>query len=244
MKKLLLLTIAILAAWSGWSQSITQGADKDYSVQMNVGETAGASYAWSVSPANGTTTDLSTVTDSVATITWDGPAGIYTVLVQVTDGNGCLGEPIIQAMEIVAPGNLFFAAALPSTQTCSELSGGIEGSVPAQSESMFSIAYDGDANLASVNLTIENPAGEFVDLTGMVLTDQSNPEITIQNLEADKEVEFAVNNNWENTGTAEVNFEIVVLGALTADNSEITANAAGDTERTITILPKPVIAFE
>jgi hypothetical protein len=234
----------MLAAWSAWSQNnITQGASKSYTIQMNVGEASGASYLWAVTPAGGTSTDLTVITGNTATILWDGVPGIYSVSVQVTDGNGCLGEPINQSMEILAPGDLVFAAAFPGTQTCSDLSGG-EGSVPAHSQSLFRVTYAGDANLTSAKITVKNPVGSFVDLNGTVLADQANPELTITNDAADKAIDFALTDSWENNTSANVQFELTLVSALTSDSSEITADTNADVTRTVTILPKPVIAFE
>jgi hypothetical protein len=244
MKKLLLIMAIIFTAWSAWSQnSITQGASKSYTVQMNVGETSGASYSWAVTPAGGTSTDLTAITGNTASILWDGLPGIYSVNVQVTDGNGCLGEPINQSMEILAPGDLIFAASLPSTQTCSDLTGG-EGSTPAHGESLFRITYAGDANLTSAKITVKNPIGSFVDLDGTVLANQANPELTITNDAADKAIDFALTDSWENSTATNVQFELTLVSALTSDSSEITADTNADVTRTVTILPKPVIAFE
>ena len=99
----------MVTAWSGWSQnSITQGASTIDTVRMNVGEESGAIYDWSVSPANGTSTDVGAITGYIGTIVWDGPVGDYTITVQVTDGNGCLSLPITKDVEILAPGDLIF----------------------------------------------------------------------------------------------------------------------------------------
>jgi len=235
--------ILINTAWSGWSQSITQGATKNYTIQMNVGQSVGATYSWAVVPASGTTTDMTSFTGNTATILWDGTVGIYSVTVQVIDGNGCLSETISQDMEILAPGDLIFAAALPNTQTCSDLTGG-EGSVPGHSQSLFRITYAGSANLTSAKVTVKNPNGDFTALDGTVLANQANPDVTIVNDAADKAIDFAVIDNWENNSSVNAQFEITLLSAITSDSSEIIANANGDITRTATVLPKPVIAFE
>lgn len=229
----------------GWSQSsITQGGTKGYKLKLNVGNATGATYQWSVSPANGTTTDLTGVSGDTATIVWDGPAGLYSLLVQVTDGNGCLSEPISQNMEILAPGDLIFAANFPGTVVCSDLAGGNEGSAPAHSTSSFRITYAGAVNLSSATITIKNPAGVFVGLDGVVLANQAAPELTIANVEADKEILFDVTDSWENTTAGNIDFEILLQSAKTTDNSDITADPVSDVTRTITVSPKPVIAFE
>lgn len=211
---------------------------------MNVGQANGATYQWSVSPATGTSTDLSTVSGDTATIVWDGPVGIYTLAVQVTDGNGCLSEPISQTVEILAPGDLIFAANYPNTVICSDLAGGTEGSSPAHSASSFRITYAGAANLQSANVTVKNPAGIYVGLDGVVLANQGAPEITIPNTQADKEIIFEVTDAWENNTSGNTSFEIKLLSAVTSDNSVITADPASDVIRTITVMSKPVIAFE
>ncbi len=241
-QKLLLICLLLLAVCSSWAQNkITQGGSKNYSITLNVGNATGATYNWEVSPAGGTSTDLSTITGNTATIVWDGSAGDYTVSVQVTDGNNCLSEPISQNMEILAPGQLIFAASAPSTTTCSDLSAG-EGSVPASSTSAFSISYDGDANLSSANITIENPDGDYIDLDGTVLADQGNPELTLTNDAADKQIDFSVTDTWENATNADVQFTVTLLSGITDDNADLTADSTDD-ERTITVRTKPVIQF-
>lgn len=244
--KKLLLTLAALAFLAGVSfgQGITQGASKTYTIKMNVGNVTGATYKWSVTPANATTTNLAAITGNQATIVWDGPVGYYSLDVQVTDGNGCLSEPISQAVEILAAGDLIFASNYPNTVVCSDLAGGSEGSVPAHSTSSFSIAYAGTANLLSANITIKNPAGEFVGLNGSVLANQAAPELTIANVQADKEILFDVTDSWENATVANVSFQIRLISAKTTDNSDITANPVSDVTRTIAVTAKPVIAFE
>jgi hypothetical protein len=238
------MAVLLTFGWSSFGQSITQGASKTYTIKMNVGNATGATYQWSVTPANGTSTNLSGVTGNSATIKWDGPVGLYSVAVQVTDGNGCLSEAINQNMEILAPGDLIFAAALPNTQTCSDLAGGTEGSVPAHSQSSFRITYAGAANLNSANITVKNPAGLYVDLSGTALANQLNPQITVPNNAPDKAIDFNVADSWENSTGANVQYELVLVSAITSDLSTIVANAASDVKRTITVLPKPVIAFE
>jgi hypothetical protein len=234
----------LLAASSAWSQnSITQGASKTYTIQMNVGNETGATYSWSVTPANGTSTNLGAITGNSVDIVWDGPLGDYTVEVQVTDGNGCLSEPISQGMTIVAPGDLVFASTFPSTETCSDLTGGVPGSNPPASESNFRITYAGQENLLSANITVQNPDGDYIELDGPVLADQNNPEITITNDAADKEIDFSLADSWENNTNANVVFELTLISAETADNLVINADPTADVERTVTVRAKPVIQF-
>ena len=209
-----------------------------------MGQPSGAVYQWSVSPATGTSTNLAAITGDTATIIWDGPVGIYSLLVQVTDGNGCLSEQISQGLEILTPGELIFSAGYTNTIVCSDLAGGNEGSVPAHTQSSFLITYTGTVNLLSANITIKNPGGNYVDLNGVVLANQGMPEITVSNAEADKDIAFSVGDSWENNSAANALFEIVIVSGRTADNTEINANPVNDVTRNITVLPKPVIEFE
>lgn len=210
---------------------------------MLTGNPGDATYAWEVTPATGTSTNLAAVTDSTATILWDGPPGVYTLFVSVIDGNGCLSEQISKQVQILTPGDLVFAAALPSTIICSDLAGGAEGSADPHSQSLFRVDYEGEGNLASATFTIQNPAGQFVDAAGNVLTDQGNPELTVDNTDGDSSVDLAVADTWENTGSTDVQFTVTLVSATTADGAEITADPETDIVRTITVLPKPVISF-
>jgi len=197
-----------------------------------------------VTPANGTSTNLASIVGNNAEIIWDGFVGLYTLSVQVVDGNGCLSEFISQEIEIVSPGDLVFASSFPNTLVCSDLVGGIDGSVPEHSQSLFRVTYAGDANLVSAQITIENPNGDFVGLDGVILPDQQNAQIKIDNVETDKEIDFAVSDLWENNASQLIDFEIKLISALTADQVEIMAVSGTDVVRTITVLTKPAIEFK
>jgi hypothetical protein len=245
MKRLLLIILVVLSAFGGWSQNkVTQGTVEDYSVRMNIGETNSAQYTWLVTPANGTSTDIGSVVADSAHILWDGPVGIYSLSVQAVDGNGCLSETIIRQIEIIKAGDLIFDSNYPNTIVCSDLAGGTDGSDPPHSESIFNITYNGNANLLSAKITVRNPDGDFVDLSGAVLPDQNNPEIEIDNPETDKQIEFSVADSWENNTGANVTFSIKLISGITSDNLEITAEPSIDIERSVTVLQKPVIEFK
>lgn len=232
-----------MAMTGGAQEPVTQGADKAHAVRMLTGNPGDATYAWEVTPATGTSTNLAEVTDSTAAILWDGPPGVYTLHVSVIDGNGCISEQVSKQVEILAPGDLVFAAAMPSTIICSDLAGGAEGSADPHSESLFRVVYEGEGTLASATFTIQNPAGQFVDAAGNVLTDQGNPELTVDNTDGDSSVDLAVADTWENTGNTDVQFTVTLVSATTADGAEIAADPGTDIVRTITVLPKPVISF-
>jgi len=197
-----------------------------------------------VTPENGTSTDLTSIDGPVAQIVWDGPIGFYNLSVQVVDGNGCISESISQEIEIISSGVVGFASGFPNTIVCSDLEGGMEGSVPGQSQSLFRVNYAGDAFLASVQITIQNPEGIFVNLDGAELPDQQNPQIGISNKESDKEIDFAVSNSWENNSAQLVNFEIKLISAETTDPAEIPNVSENEKVRVITVRTKPEIEFQ
>lgn len=214
-----------------------------HSVRLVTGQAGNAVYSWQVSPADGTSTNLNAVTDSSVSILWDGQPGTYLLTVSVIDGNGCVSEQISKEVEIVASGDLIFAASTPSTVVCSDLAGNVEGSSPPHSESVFQVVYAGEANLASATFTIENPDGQFVDANGIVLPDQDNPEITMNNSGEGKTIDLAVSDSWENTGSSNMQFTITLISATTNDNAEVEADSETDVVRSISVLPKPVIGF-
>lgn len=197
-----------------------------------------------VTPSNGTSTNISSIGGNRAQIIWDGPVGNYTLSVQVVDGNGCVSQSISQQIEIISSGDLLFAASLPNTMVCSGLAGGMAGLVAENSQSWFRVAYTGDANLVSATITIKNPDGNFMGLDGVVLPDQQNSQVKIDNVETDKEIDFAVSDSWENNSAELIQFEITLISGLTADQTEIPAVSGTDVERTISVLAKVVIEFK
>lgn len=210
---------------------------------MVSGEENSAVYTWELIPAEGSSSDLSLITGDSARVIWDGPLGIYTLQVSVLDGNGCVSETISQQVQIVSPGALVFSAEFPDVVTCSDLAGGLEGSVPEHTKSMFRVIYTGASNLKSATVTIRNPEGNYIDLDGNELPDQQNPEVLINNPEADKAVDFEVSDNWENLLAGNVQFEIEIIKATLVDDTDVVAVEGTDMERTITVLPKPIVEF-
>lgn len=80
---------------------VWQGNYKTHQVALLSGNAEGAQYFWSVVPENGTSTDLSGELQSTIDVLWDGPLGEYSLLVAVSDGNGCVSDNVSQAIEIV-----------------------------------------------------------------------------------------------------------------------------------------------
>ncbi|WP_319591608.1 gliding motility-associated C-terminal domain-containing protein [uncultured Draconibacterium sp.] len=81
--------------------SVYQNSAGQYEVQF-VNDISGASaYHWIVDLPEGTTTNVSSINSETATITWDGPAGTYSVKVWATSENGCLADTIETNIEVL-----------------------------------------------------------------------------------------------------------------------------------------------
>lgn len=81
--------------------TVEQNTEYVSQVKMVSGKAENSVYAWSLNPESGTTTDLNLINGTSAAILWDGPPGIYSLQVQVTDGNGCVSQPVIQQVQIL-----------------------------------------------------------------------------------------------------------------------------------------------
>uniref|UniRef100_UPI00321653AB gliding motility-associated C-terminal domain-containing protein n=1 Tax=uncultured Draconibacterium sp. TaxID=1573823 RepID=UPI00321653AB len=81
-----------------------------YSVNMLTGNSGSAQYSWLVKPALGTSDNLDSIRGNTADIMWDGPSGIYSLIVSSVDGNGCASDSLIQQIEIVRSNDLLLTA--------------------------------------------------------------------------------------------------------------------------------------
>ena len=227
------------------SVSIEQNTGFNHQITMTTGNSSGASYAWSVTPAGGTSTDLSAINGNLATILWDGNVGTYTLTVQASDGNGCVSNTTTQIVQVTPPiviGDLVFSPDYPNTTVCSDLSSGEEGAVPPNNSSTFEVAYNGDINLSSALITILNPDGKYIGLNGNELADQLIPGIRIDNTGDSKEITFEVINSWENIEDSSVDYKISLVEGELA-NGTLVQGTVGYNLRYISILPKPLIEF-
>jgi gliding motility-associated-like protein len=84
-----------------FNPKVEQGSQVTSSVKLVVGELENPVYHWSLDPVGGSTTNLSSTTGTSATILWNGPPGIYTLQVFVSDGSGFVSETISQQIQIV-----------------------------------------------------------------------------------------------------------------------------------------------
>ena len=95
--------------------AVEQGKSFTHEAGLTAGESSGAIYHWEVAPSTGTTTNLTQVTGSTAEIQWDGPEGLYELVVWATDGNGCNSDTIRQQVEIIKPSDIFLTAGQDTT---------------------------------------------------------------------------------------------------------------------------------
>lgn len=92
MKKLFtLLTIMIVAALANEASAQTDSVCVNSSaVPYSVTQTAGSTYAWSIS-GGGT---LSATTGNAISVNWGNTPGLYTLQVTETSASGCIGDPV------------------------------------------------------------------------------------------------------------------------------------------------------
>jgi gliding motility-associated-like protein len=94
---------------------VEQGTINTHELTLVTGNPKNAVYQWFVSPANGTTTDLSKIQGSAATILWDGPIGNYQLFAVVTTENGCTSDTAMLNIEIADPSDFFLTAGQDTT---------------------------------------------------------------------------------------------------------------------------------
>lgn len=125
---------------------VTQGASIKHRIQLISGEAINADYSWQVFPADGTSTDLSSINSDTASIVWDGVLGSYSLLVSVLDGNGCLSDTIIQQIEIIESGDFIIDAGRDTTiGSCSPFM--LQATVDEQAGITYSYSWSPSENL-------------------------------------------------------------------------------------------------
>lgn len=214
---------------------IEQGVIHAHPINLISGNSNNATYSWEVLPAGkGTSTDISAIDGSIATINWDGNVGIYTVQAVMEDGNNCRSNIITQRVEITEPAlvDIGFDENYPDVDVCSGIN---------DVQRQFRIYSKGKYSIESAQITIKNPDGNYVDLNGELLAEQQNPELVINNSEEDSHISFFVSLNWENSGVEPVQFEIELIHVVEISGNTITSS---DVEkRFLTILPLPAFEF-
>ena len=79
---------------------VNEGSNGFYQVRMNRGKSEDAVHSWWLEPANGTSTNMKSITTNDANILWDGDTGFYNLYVNVIDGNGCISDTISRLIEV------------------------------------------------------------------------------------------------------------------------------------------------
>lgn len=125
---------------------INQGTTGEHKVSLMSGQPLQANYSWSIDPPEGTKTDLSTFKGDSALILWDGPPGIYSLNVSVTDGNGCTAETVSQQIEILQPSDFAVSAGRDTTiGSCSPYQ--LSAKVEQQPGITYTYSWKPDVNL-------------------------------------------------------------------------------------------------
>jgi hypothetical protein len=101
MKKLYsFLTLAGLLTFANFNlqaQSIDTVCVGAVSVPYSVTNTAGSSYAWTLSGGG----SLSSATGNATTINWGSTPGRYTLQIQETSSTGCTGDPVSLSVDVI-----------------------------------------------------------------------------------------------------------------------------------------------
>ncbi|TKG96294.1 hypothetical protein EYV94_03285 [Puteibacter caeruleilacunae] len=223
----ILFTLGTLLAGKAVAQDqqVTQGAQKDYSVNLEIGNNASLEFHWSVS--GGSSTDLSGNNSSSINITWDGSPGIYTLSVYVIDGNNCKSDPVERQIQILGAGDVLING--PNLITCSQLNDGSSGNTKAEWDLLgFNIEISGGLSPYTVQYTILNDTNTAIDGYPQTLTSyESGANIDVPN-------------NFVNNGTTDDVYTIEILDVKSADGADIPLGT--DIKRTITVHPKPTIS--
>lgn len=95
--------------------TINQGTTAKHQVGLNTGQPLKANYVWRVDPPDGTTTNLNEFAGDSALILWNGPPGIYSLIVSAIDGNGCIADEVSQKIEILKPADFAVSAGRDTT---------------------------------------------------------------------------------------------------------------------------------
>ncbi len=94
---------------------IYKGTLVEHIVELIHGNKINARYYWSVTPAEGTSTNLDAIEKDTASVLWDGPPGNYSLYVYTTDGNGCGSDTIVQQIKIIEVGDIVMTAGRDTT---------------------------------------------------------------------------------------------------------------------------------
>lgn len=152
---LLLVVFGMVASLRAQNQNPTQDVCQNVTENYYVDNTAGNSYAWSITPATGGTILSGQGTHSI-NIQWTGTPGDYTVSVVETDANNCVGPTrsvtvtVNQAPNPVITGP---ATACTGTSGVYSVTGTASSSYTWSVTAQGSVASGGSTNSATINWT-------------------------------------------------------------------------------------------
>lgn len=230
---LLVLGLGLFMANSAFAVNevtVSKGSTNTYTVTFGNGNATGATYAWSISPAGYTATLGNTASNS---ITWTA-AGIYTITVVVTDGNGCISNEYTKVVTVQdSEWNL---AGETNLVTCSMIT------TPAGSGNTVSLNY------TLFNVAVTNPFSTYT--VNYTVTDGTTTE-TLSATAYTQGTDITINHNananmisiFTNTTNADKTVTVSVTSVLDSNNSSVTEVTPADHSYTITVNPRPTLTF-
>ncbi len=213
---------------------VSKGSTNTYNVTLGNGNATGVKYAWSILPASGWTATLGNTNEN--SIKWN-TAGVYTITVIATDGNGCLSEPLTRTVTVSdSEWNL---AGETNLQTCSNIvaGNGNNQTTALADNTIFNVNITNPLSAASytVNYTVSD--GTTTD-TRQVTAYTAGASITI-----DHQDNANITSIFTNTTNLDKTVTVSVTSVVDQNGSNVTEVTTPDHSYTITVYPKATISF-
>lgn len=246
---LMMLVVAMMVTTNAYAddeQFVNIGFTGTYNVTFGNGESTGATYAWSIlTGSNGTEWTATFDNSNENDITWN-VAGTYTIQVIVTDGDGCLSEPLTRVVTVsnaqlcIADGSTTVAGSTPAaptgTSTCSLIDAGDGNSSGSPDESVFIATVTGALANHDYDITY-SVAGTSV-VHGSALTTNGSGEGTV----SITVTHSSYVSNFTNDGSSDATVTIAVV-SMVDENSQTITNLCASPSFGVTVKPTPTISF-
>lgn len=232
MKRLLIILFVVVGAIgiskAQQTQSVTNHSVHKYTANAKDASSVNK-YVWElVNKGTGTAVDIGTpVTESID-IGWEYGTGDFELSVYILDNNSCSGEKQIVNITVAGEASVMFAAASLSSETCSDLDGGLSGG--GLDESEFQVKFTDGVAPFSLIYQIENPDGS------------KQTAVTVNGLDALAKI--TINNNFVNESGADAVYKVAIVSATTKDGMDVSVDGdLANNTRTITVHTKPVVTI-